>query len=172
MDAISIHPYRQPHAPEDSGYEEDIREIGDMCRRRGRELPIWITEVGWPNGPDGSTEARSAQMLPRAYLLALANGVRNITWYDFHDDGPDRSYNEHNFGVIRYDMTPKPAYFAFRAMAVGLAGASFERRLDGWEGVTALVFRRGGNRPPSRCGCPAWGAFRVGIAWAMAGRRP
>lgn len=146
MDAISIHPYRQPRAPEDSEYLDDLRAISDLTAKYGRRLPIWITEVGWPNGVGGASEAWSAQMIARSYLLAISAGVKNIAWYDYHDDGQDPSYNEHNFGVLWYDLTPKPAYFAYRTMATELAGMQFEREVPVGEGVSVLVFARGKQR--------------------------
>ncbi len=152
MDAISIHPYRQPHAPEDSDYVGDIKAISDLTAKYGRRLPIWITEVGWPTDAAGSAESWQAKMLPRSYLLALAAGVKNVAWYDYHDDGPDPSYNEHNFGILRTDLTPKPSYFAFRTMATELAGLRFEREMDAGPGATVLLFAGNGRR--------------VAVAWA------
>lgn len=151
MDAISIHPYRQPRTPEDSGYLDDIQAISDLTAKYGRRLPIWITEIGWPTDPSGSSESRSAQLLVRSYLLALSHGVQNIAWYDYHDDGTDPSYNEHHFGVLYHDMTPKPSYFAFRTMATELAGLKFERQVSAGEGVSVLVFGDG-----QRHACVAW----------------
>jgi hypothetical protein len=143
MDAISIHPYRQPRTPEESGYLEDLQAISDLTAKYGRRLPIWISEIGWPTDPSGSSELRSAQMLVRSYLLAIAHGVQNIAWYDYRDDGTDPSYNEHHFGVLYHDMTPKPSYFAFRTMATELAGLKFEREVAAGEGVSLLVFGDG-----------------------------
>jgi len=160
MDAVSIHPYRQPRSPEESGYVEDLQTVAAMTARAGRPLPIWITEVGWPNGTGGSTEAWSAKMLPRAYLLAIAAGVKNVTWYDFHDDGVDPSYNEHHFGIVRHDFTPKPAYFAYRTMALELDGMRQVRAVPAGEGVTLLVFSGG----------PAGAASqRTAVLWAHRG---
>ncbi len=166
MDAISIHPYRQPRSPEDSEYVEDIKAISDLTAKYGRRLPIWITEVGWPNDSAGSSEMWATKMLPRSYLLALASGVKNIAWYDYHDDGEDPSYLEHNCGLLLFNMTPKPLYFAFRTMATELAGMRFEREVSAGPGATALVFAAGERRT-----AVAWRhrdqapmAFRVGDA--------
>lgn len=143
MDAISIHPYRQPRTPEESGYVEDLQAISDLTAKYGRRLPMWITEIGWPTDPAGSSESRSAQLLVRSYALALAQGVQNIAWYDYRDDGVDPSYNEHHFGILYNDLTPKPSYFAFRTLATELAGLRFERELCAGDGATVLLFGDG-----------------------------
>lgn len=163
MDAISIHPYRQPRAPEDSEYLDDLRAISDLTAKYGRRLPIWITEVGWNNGVGGSSERWSAKMIVRSYLLAIAAGVKNVTWYDYRDDGTDPSYNEHHFGILRHDLTPKPAYFAYRAMATELVGMQFEREIRVGEGMSVLVFRSGDRRT-----AVAWShRDEVPIAWRL-----
>jgi len=146
MDAISIHPYRQPRSPEESDYLGDLQAISDLTAKYGRQLPVWITEVGWPNDTGGVSEVWATKMLPRAYLLALAAGVKNIAWYDYHDDGQDPSYLEHNCGLLLYDLTPKPAYFAYRTMATELAGMKFEREAPAGPGATVLVFAAGERR--------------------------
>ena len=164
MDAISIHPYRQPRTPEESGYLDDLQAISDLTAKYGRRLPMWITEIGWPTDPAGSSESRSAQLLVRSYALALAHGVQNIAWYDYRDDGTDPTYNEHHFGILYNDMTPKPSYFAYRTLAAELAGLRFEREAAAGDGVSVLVFGNGQRRA-----AVAWShrgprqlAFRVG----------
>jgi hypothetical protein len=164
MDAISIHPYRQPRTPEESGYLEDLQGISDLTAKYGRRLPMWITEVGWPTHPAGSSESQSARLLVRCYVLALARGVRNIAWYDYRDDGLDPMYSEHHFGILYNDLTPKPSYFAYRTLATELAGLGFEREVPAGDGVSVLVFGAG-----KRHTAVAWShrgtrqlAFRVG----------
>lgn len=164
MDAISIHPYRQPRTPEESGYLEDLQEISDLTAKYGRRLPMWITEVGWPTDPAGSSESRSAQLLVRSHALALSRDVRNIAWYDYRDDGLDPTYNEHHFGILYNDLTPKPAYFAYRTFATELAGLGFQRELPAGDGVSVLLFGNG-----KRHAVVAWShrgaqqlAFRMG----------
>ena len=159
MDGISIHPYRQPQTPEESGYLECIQAVSDLTAKYGRRLPIWITEVGWPTDPSGSSVARSAQLLVRAYLLALTKDVKNIAWYDYRDDGLDQSYAEHHFGILYNNLTPKPAYFAYRTMATELAGMHFEREVPAGQGATVLVFADAKQK------------HRTAVAWSHCGAK-
>jgi hypothetical protein len=116
------------------------------CDSYGRRLPIWITEVGWPTDPSGSSDSRSAQLLVRCYLLAISRDVQNVAWYDCHDDGTDPSYNEHHFGILYHDLTPKPSYFAYRTMAAELAGLRFEREVAAGAGTSVFIFGDGRRR--------------------------
>ncbi|MDG6401478.1 hypothetical protein QCD79_15860, partial [Pseudomonas quasicaspiana] len=38
-------------------------------------------------------------------------------WYDLINDGPDRTDQEHNFGLLNQDLSPKPAYGVVKAIA-------------------------------------------------------
>jgi len=123
-DAISIHPYRL-RPPEETGLAEDIRHIAKACASRGPSKPIWITETSWPSeAATGSSERRQAALLARSYVLALSTGlVEKIMWFRLHDSGPDRFYPEDNLGLCYNDLTPKPAFFAHRTIAVLLGRA-------------------------------------------------
>ncbi len=38
-------------------------------------------------------------------------------WYDLRNDGTDRREREHNFGLLRHDYQPKPAYRVLTAIS-------------------------------------------------------
>jgi len=78
----------------------------------------------------GISLEEQAQLLPRAYILTLASGVKVYFWYDFRNDGTDPTYNEHNFGIRQFDHSPKPAWYAYKAMTQALAGKPFVRLLQ------------------------------------------
>jgi hypothetical protein len=69
--------------------------------------------------------------------------LKGIWWYDFQDDGWRAQYNEHNFGMVRPDLTPKPSFHAFRAVATIAAEAEFLGRTEtGNPDVWILKFRK------------------------------
>lgn len=116
FDILTIHPYRQ-HLAEESF----IRELQSTAKLVG-DRPVWITEMGWSTHVGNVDERKQAQLLARAYLSAVASGaVQNISWYDFRNDGHDPFYFESNFGVLREDMTPKPAYRALATLCTTLS---------------------------------------------------
>jgi GH35 family endo-1,4-beta-xylanase len=66
----------------------------------GPPLTDWLTT------PDG--EARQADYVEKFYTLLFSHqSVRAITWWDFSDD---RAWLGAPSGLLRRDMTPKPAY--------------------------------------------------------------
>ncbi|GGF84780.1 hypothetical protein GCM10010912_32460 [Paenibacillus albidus] len=153
MDGFSIHPYLYPGPPE--GYENLITGLKDLIRKynNGNLKPIWINETGWPTQLDarGVDEKTQANYLLRAYIVALANGVEKIVWYDLINDGI-QNINEDNFGLLRNpndklgSLTPKPAYTSFATMTKMLKNASFVRRDSTDSDIRSYVFDKdGGN---------------------------
>lgn len=95
----------------------------------------------------GWSEEEQARLIPRIYLSYLGmpeSGVEKIFLYDLHDDGLKKGEREHNFGLTRWDWSPKPAFAAYREMVEALGKApKFVRRLSGGtDSDWALVFRR------------------------------
>jgi hypothetical protein len=50
-------------------------------------------------------------------LARTSPSFEGLWWYDFQDDGWDPQHNEHNFGLVRPDLTPKPAYHVLADIA-------------------------------------------------------
>ncbi|GAA3400936.1 hypothetical protein GCM10020370_07140 [Paenibacillus hodogayensis] len=151
LDAVSIHPYVYPGAPE--GLESKIRSVQDLMRtyNNGQLKPLWISEFGWPTELDnrGVDEKTQANYLIRGYVVSIASGVEKVMWYDFMNDGVQIDYNEDNFGVIRHPndklgaYTPKPAYTALAAMTRALAGAQFAGRESTEPDIRSYIFDKG-----------------------------
>lgn len=147
-DILTIHPYRG-HL-DDAGFIRDLQNTAALTEELyGAPKPVWITEMGWPTQAQGGvSERQQAGLVARCYLCAVASDAApNISWYDFREDGADPFYNEHHFGVLRHDLTPKPAYRAFATVARTLAGRTTPEPLDAGEGLLAYRFT-GNGRPP------------------------
>ena len=109
-----------------------------MVDRYRRDLPIRITEIGWPtNSREGSgsvSPQTQADYLVRMYVLSLAAGVDRVFWREFRD--------EDQFGLVQLDFARKPSYAAYRTMTRLLEGAECEGRVGAPHGVWAVAFRR------------------------------
>jgi hypothetical protein len=149
QDGFSIHPYMSPPDP-DTGYptsggatinavniktswEYLAGVIAANPRSDGKDLTMWATELGWPVVDGHVTELGQAQYVVRTYLLSRRyQTAQAVFWYDFQNDGTDPANMEHNFGLIRLDYSPKPAYVAMAVMADILRSRPFtEALIDG-----------------------------------------
>jgi hypothetical protein len=153
MDGVSFHPYCQPLPPE-------RRLLADIAKLNGIApgKPLWITEFGYPvyTGASGVDEETQANYLVRALLLARTSPlVERTFWYDFQNDGDIREDAECNFGLIRTDRTPKPAFRACKTMAslVGnlppadfrITGNTYVLRFERGKDWLTAVWRLGGT---------------------------
>jgi len=165
--AVSIHPYRRgdpetaaqdycrlrelikTYAPIETGRRSD-RVSGDDTA--GKEIPIIASEWGYSSVWPGISEEKQAQLLARAWLTNVANGISLSIWYDWRDDGVNPREAEHHFGTVSnsfhegrepvYD--PKPAYLAAKTLTTFFSGYRFQKRLDlGNTDDYVLLFHKG-----------------------------
>jgi hypothetical protein len=88
-------------------------------------VPIRITENGWPTGENRSPE-RQAEILDR--IVRAVHSLRsalNITHYEFfllRDGDSTRPETGYQWGLLRHDYTPKPAFEVYRQLLAELGG--------------------------------------------------
>lgn len=73
-------------------------------------------------GREYASEKSQAMLLPREYILARSEGIERVFKYCFRNNERDFSRESH-FGIIRKNLEPKPAYFAYKTMTEMLGKA-------------------------------------------------
>ena len=78
--------------------------------------PMAVTETGYytTNTDKGISEKVQAKYVPRLFLEFFRKGIVRTCYYDFVDDGTDPNNPQDNFGLLRNNLTPKPAYTALK----------------------------------------------------------
>ncbi len=168
IDALAYHPYAvyPPHLPPEASPttpgvpamavpldQTADRLQGVLQNSLGHTLPLWITEVGWPQTEDTNTAQQIAQYLLRSWALALSRDVQALCWYTIMDQDPsnDNYPWEKSFGLYSFDTDvsdgslpqPKPAALALRAMHRVLGAYGFAESLAGRSSARHhLVFAR------------------------------
>jgi hypothetical protein len=91
--------------------------IADMKTLRG-DKPLWATESGYYNEPAAHPRAVLEDVagvyMPRLVGEFFWRGVARTYLYELADQGTDKAQREQNFGLLRHDMSEKPAYVALR----------------------------------------------------------
>lgn len=127
-DGVAAHPYTFPSLPMDShprtiGGFNQLPELHQVMVRHG-DAPkkVWITELGAPTG----SGTNSMSVWDQAATLSQARRqVEHWDWtgpliyYELVDGGTDPSDIAENFGVLREDLTAKPAVLAVMATVSG-----------------------------------------------------
>lgn len=112
---VAVHPYSFPDAPNRDPLRrievvDSIRKVIDRSKRP--TLRIWVTEFGQPTGPLplGVTDDEQAARIGTALkYFATRTGMGPVFLYTSRDWSPDPTNPELNFGLYRFDWTPKPA---------------------------------------------------------------
>lgn len=139
FDVLGYHAYSFPALPSYvalwSGWSM-MNDIPDsiesiMIANGDANKQIWITEYGAPtngpgseattadpnfaNSPDHVTDALQAEMLTEAVnKYKVTPELGGFFWYSYQDLGTSTVTNENFFGLLNYDGSPKPAYYAYQ----------------------------------------------------------
>ena len=141
FDVLSVHPYSGARSPLDPGdgtferpsFAHGIPAVREAMLRHGDDRPLWLTEVGWntsavrggPDWAEGVAEATQADHLVAAFRqMARWDYVDAMAWYALQDRSADAADPLANYGLLRADGTPKPAYNVFRFVATATRGAA------------------------------------------------
>jgi polysaccharide biosynthesis protein PslG len=127
FDAVGWHPYNFPYGltyyawsawSQMSQTTPSARSL--MIARGDGAKQIWATEFGAPTGTTSRdvSESTQAQLVKDSYALLKAwSWAGPAFFYSYHDSGTNKSDIGQNFGVVRYDWTPKLSYTAYQSAA-------------------------------------------------------
>jgi polysaccharide biosynthesis protein PslG len=124
FDAVALHPYTWglPLTFPGSNWSEmaessqSVRSVmvanGDAAKK------IWITEFGFATwsatDPARLTEENQVLWLQEAYSRAQSyDWAGPLFWFSYRDDGIQTTTSENFFGLVKYDLSPKPAYYEY-----------------------------------------------------------
>jgi hypothetical protein len=119
LDAGNMHDYFGAREPETRGWGAggygSIAYNLAAARAVSGTKPIFATESGYGtrDARGDVTEDVQAAYVPRLFLDHFAAGVPRTDEYELLDEGPE-PYS--HFGLLRSDLTPKPAYTALQSL--------------------------------------------------------
>ena len=104
--------------------ESWIRWLDDFDKRMttvaGHPVPLYLTAMGWPSSPDncGISENTQAAFLARSFLLARSRpNIKGMWWYELADSTASVAQRPPHLGLLRSDLSEKPAYDALKVIA-------------------------------------------------------
>ena len=129
FDALGWHPYNfggigfHPASAWSQVAETKPSARSIMVANGDGDKQIWGTEFGAPTGSAGDavSDAAQAQLVTAGYAKWKTWSFAGpLFWFSFRDAGTNKSDREDNFGLLRYDFSPKPSFAAYqRAAAAG-----------------------------------------------------
>jgi hypothetical protein len=84
----------------------------------GKATPMIVTETGYCTGTARMSVSLTthAKYMPRLFAEYFRHGITRTFSYEFYDESENSANCEANFGLIKHDLTPKPAYTAISSM--------------------------------------------------------
>jgi hypothetical protein len=110
MDGFSMHPYTYPYNPEKAVTWLQTFEGNAKAAAGGKEVPLYVSEIGWTNYQGQWTVSPSvaADYVARFHLVAPMFGYVKGSWYFNLVDGTDITARDQNFGLYHSDYSAKP----------------------------------------------------------------
>jgi hypothetical protein len=123
-DTVAVHPYTlyPPRVPpeSDEGKEIPLVEMIAQLREITGDLPVSISEFGWPAWST-VTQADQSDFFERAALLSMSQGVVDVCWYTLWDgENPDGNPEE-AFGLLASTGETKPVGDTFISLGKRMA---------------------------------------------------
>ena len=115
-----------------------------------------------------NNEVNQARYLTRAMAIAFAEGVERYFWYEYRAPEEDPTYSEDHFGITHANMTPKPAWGAYRNFVLARPAGSVQSP-EPWHDEARTLFFPQWTRPD---GTPAGIVWKAGATERMALRFP
>src|SRR6187549_36290 len=101
----------------------NLRRVNLAAANIPASVPIHITENGWPTG-EGRTPEKQATVIETIIRAVYAQCTAfNVTHYELFALRDGNSANQdlfHQFGILRDDYTPKPAFESYRELIAEL----------------------------------------------------
>jgi hypothetical protein len=111
-----------------------------------------------------NNEVNQARYLARAMAIAFAEGVERYFWYEYRAPEEDPTYSEDHFGITHANMTPKPAWGAYRNFILARPAGSVQSP-GPWHDEAHTLFFPQWTRPD---GIPAGIVWKTGATERMA----
>lgn len=117
-DVFNFHAYNEP--------EHLIKGFENMKSKMDKfdcHPHFWLTECGMPTNLDPTKnttreqlEEEQARRVARIHLISFACGVDKVFWYNLRSLENDPFNKESHFGLLHRDLSPKPSYYAYKAL--------------------------------------------------------
>lgn len=139
FDVMALHPYSgEPYdrcnfTGNMSALKTLMAEYGDSRKE------IWFTELSWTVSQNLSENGQAAYLI-RSYVLSFAEGADKLFWFNLNAARPP----EESSGLIEHDLTPRPAFWAHKALAEIVGEGEYYLRAKLRPETHAHLFRKEG----------------------------
>lgn len=146
-DAFSYHPYDvEKQDVTNRLLYKKLDEHKSLFNENGGFIYSYITEYGTStHQPWGMTEEMQAIKLVTQTNILKKYDVKSACIYNVRNYGNNSEVANQNYGILNYDYTPKPAYYAMKNYYENTNGAEYIGTINLAEGLEAHVYNKDGK---------------------------
>jgi hypothetical protein len=135
------------------GIPTRLRDIRNVMNDYGmKDKPIWLTETSgcgygihiYPGKDRAQVRHYQAMDLPKKMVGSIAVGADKTFFYNFRDTPAHGTENE--FGMVHTDLTPKPAFAAYRTVTQLFNSSRYVGQIDLPRQYLGYVFEKAGQK--------------------------
>ena len=138
--AVHLYDYEKNKTKLNSFYKEGLNTYKEILNNNGGFGKIIVTETGIQESSD---ETKQAKYLVQQQALLDYFGYKERYIYNFRNTSNEKNSNV--FGIVTYDYTPKPAYYAMKNYYENTNGAKYIGTVNIAEGLEGHVYDKDGK---------------------------
>lgn len=161
MDALGIHPYVYPRAPEISDVMKNLENLAKLTASyssNNKPLPLWCDEYGYfTSGTDNAyspvSEEQQAVYMTRYTAMMAASGLVEMAMpYVAYDTYDNYDLSEGNYGIMRHNnsdkggYSSKPAHLMLAGYMDAVSGRKFAEVFENEAGIYAYRYTAGDGK--------------------------
>jgi hypothetical protein len=112
-DIVGLYQYPALTVPVPVGFENQFCQSASNSRKASQNKPIMMLETGFQTSGVGRTAKAQAAYMATAARAALSAGMTGLFIYEYLDNPEESVKREQNFGLLKPDRSPKPAWTAY-----------------------------------------------------------
>lgn len=133
FDILNFHVYDKPEK-----LSKRFSKIRGLMDKFQWGKPVWISECGMSTYVenvystsilDKFKEEEQAYRLPRMYIISFAYGVEKVFTFSMRSRENNKNNKEDCFGILHADLSPKPAFYAYKTMTQMMPSGSLRPTL-------------------------------------------
>lgn len=138
--AVHLYDYEKNKTKLNSFYKEGLNTYKEILNNNGGFGKIIVTETGIQESSD---ETKQAKYLVQQQALLDYFGYKERYIYNFRNTSNEKNSNV--FGIVTYDYTPKPAYYAMKNYYENTNGAEYIGTVNISDGLESHVYDKDGK---------------------------
>ena len=124
-------------------FKNVINNHKELFNNLGGFTHCYMTETGIPS--TNNSEEKQAEMLIQQKVIWDSYSNYGSSIYNFRNRGQNIANTEYNYGLLNYDYSPKPSFYAVKNYSENTNGAEYVGKINLANGLESHVYNKDGS---------------------------